>query len=366
MVISSLGPTLPSLAEITHSNLSSAGSLFSARSLGYLLGSLFLGHAYDHVKGNRLLAATLLISAILMAFVPLSPMLILTGLILFIIGLGLGGIDVGSNTLTIWHYKKNATPYLNALYLFSGIGGFIIPLLVGRILSFDLRVHNAYWILSLLIIPPALWLFNQPSPCPSIDIRKEDKKETNLVLIALFGLLFFIFVGTEVSFGGWIYTFTLNYEYGQISTASLMNANFWLALTLGRLLAIPISSRFEPEKILQFNLTAAIISLGIIILFSGSLISISVGTFGFGFALASNFPMTYSVAKKHIVITGRLTGILWALGSLGAIITPWLIGGLIDYFCPIALITTLFGYMCAGLLLLAMIIIYLRSITNSG
>jgi len=361
MMIASLGPTLPSLAELTNSSLSSTGALFSMRSLGYLLGSLFFGRAYDRFRGNRILAVILIISAILITLVPLSSILILTAFLLLIIGLSLGGIDVGSNTLTVWHYQQKASPYLNALYLFAGFGGLLIPLLTGQILFLTDRVHAAYWILALLILPAAFWVFNQPSPNPLVSHENEDKKEHDLLLIAFFGILFFLFVGTEVSFGGWIYTYTLIQKLGQISTASLMNANFWLALTIGRLLAIPISARIQPEKILQVNIITAIISLGIIILLPSSLIGVSIGTFIFGIALASNFPMTFSIAKKYLNITGKLTGILWALGSLGAIITPWLIGGLIESFSPLALITTLFIYMWIGFVILVVFNLLVRT-----
>ena len=360
MVISSLGPSLPSLAQITGSSLAAAGMLFSGRSLGYLLGSLLIGQGYDRYPGNRLLAGVLFLAAVSMVLAPLSSWLILTSVILFITGLSLGGIDVGSNTLTVWRYREKASPYLNALYLFAGLGGLLIPLLVGRMLTAGLEIHLAYWLLAALITPPAFWLLFQPNPSPLEEVQESGVNKTNIPLIAMFGGLFFIFVGSEVSFGGWIYTYIINSDLGEVATASMMNSLFWLALTIGRLLAIPISARIRPERVLQFNLFAAVFSLGIFLIWPHSLLGVGVGTFGLGFSLASNFPMTYSIAERHLHITGRLTGILWALGSFGAMVTPWLIGNLIERFDPIALAATLFIYMICGLGLLFTIRIYIQ------
>jgi FHS family Na+ dependent glucose MFS transporter 1 len=360
MVISSLGPTIPSLAQITGSSLAAAGMLFSGRSLGYLLGSLLVGRGYDRYPGNSLLAIVLFGAAFSMVLVPISPWLGITAVILFITGLGLGGIDVGSNALTVWRYREKASPYLNALYLFAGLGGLFIPLLVGRMLTAGLDIKVAYWLLAILITPPAFWLLFQPSPSPLEEVQESAEKKANIPLIVMFGSLFFIFVGSEVSFGGWIYTYIINSDLGDIATASMINSLFWLALTIGRLLAIPISARVRPERVLSFNLFAGVISLGIFLIWPHSLVGVGVGTFGLGFSLASNFPMTYSLAERHLHITGRLTGILWALGSFGAMVTPWLIGNLIERFDPTALAATLFIYMLSGLGLLFSIRVYIQ------
>src|SRR5512135_907733 len=51
-----LGPTLPTLAEHTRTNLGQISFLFTARSLGYMLGSLRGGRAYDRTPGHPIMA----------------------------------------------------------------------------------------------------------------------------------------------------------------------------------------------------------------------------------------------------------------------------------------------------------------------
>src|SRR5438132_3700088 len=71
----SLGPTLPALATQTRVGLSAVSYLFTARSLGYVLGALRGGKLFDRRAGNSVMAGTLIVMAAAMALVPLSAAL---------------------------------------------------------------------------------------------------------------------------------------------------------------------------------------------------------------------------------------------------------------------------------------------------
>ncbi len=57
MVGAALGPTLPGLAGHTGSSVQQISYLFTACSLGYLIGSFGGGRLYDHLPGHRLMAS---------------------------------------------------------------------------------------------------------------------------------------------------------------------------------------------------------------------------------------------------------------------------------------------------------------------
>src|ERR1041385_7532004 len=75
LTVGSLGPTLPSLANQTHVGLSEISYLFTARSMGYVLGSVKGGHLFDRRSGNPVMAVMVGLMAIMMAMVPLVPYL---------------------------------------------------------------------------------------------------------------------------------------------------------------------------------------------------------------------------------------------------------------------------------------------------
>jgi MFS transporter, FHS family, Na+ dependent glucose transporter 1 len=132
LIMSSLGPTLIGLAAHTRTQISEISFLFTATSLGYLLGSLLGGRIYDRAPGHPLLVVVLLGTAVTMALVPLIPWLWLLMLLMVVLGIGQGFLDVGCNTLLVWVHRDKVAPFMNGLHFFFGVGAFIAPLLSPR------------------------------------------------------------------------------------------------------------------------------------------------------------------------------------------------------------------------------------------
>ena len=128
----SMGPTLPGLARHTGSRLSEISFLFSARSLGYLLGSLLSGRLYDRAPGHQVITGVLILMAVMMVLVPLIPLLWLLVAVLLVLGAAEGALDVGGNTLLVWLYRDKVVPFMNALHFFFGVGAFISPIVVAQ------------------------------------------------------------------------------------------------------------------------------------------------------------------------------------------------------------------------------------------
>jgi len=68
-----LGPTLPALADQTHTPLGRMGWLFLAGAIGYTLGTTLGGRVFDRVRGHPVLGMAQLATATLLVLVPLSP-----------------------------------------------------------------------------------------------------------------------------------------------------------------------------------------------------------------------------------------------------------------------------------------------------
>ena len=166
IVTSSLGPTLPGLAEQTGSQLSQISFLFTTRSLGYLLGSLLGGRLYDRVKGHPLMAGALLLMSIALSLVPTLSILWWLAFVLLFIGIGEGMLDVGGNTLIVWLHGKKVGPFMNGLHFFFGVGAFLSPILAAQVILITGTVGGAYWLFALLVLPVALWILRLPSPAP--------------------------------------------------------------------------------------------------------------------------------------------------------------------------------------------------------
>jgi MFS transporter, FHS family, Na+ dependent glucose transporter 1 len=353
MLLASLGPSLPYLAEQLRASIGQISYLIVGRSVGYLLGTLLASRLYDLLPGHKILAAKLLGMAVLMALVPFVPYVWVLAGVLVLIGIGMGGVDVGGNTLLVWLHGRKAGPYLNGMFFFAGLGAFLAPVLVtAAVLSLG-DVYWAYWGLALLLVPPGLWLAFLKSP----EIQKANSdvhmKSANTPLLVLFSLFLFLYIGAEAVYGDWVYTYAISTGLADAALAAYLTSTFWIAITLGRLLGVPLATRFDPRRIIAVDIVGMVAGFGLILLFQDSLAVTWIGTGLVGISMASIFPTTLAFAERHMHISGRVTGWMFSGGSLGGLFLPWLVGQLFEPLGPASMMVTLFvNSILAGLVLM--------------
>lgn len=342
MVTAVLGPTLPGLADQAHTRVEGISFLFTAHSLGYLIGSFFGGRLYDRVAGHPVMAGTMALMIVALAAIPAIPVLWLLAAAWLLVGMGGGAIDVGGNTLLVWIHGSRVGPYMNALHFFFGVGSFLSPLLVAQALIWTGGIRWTYWTLAVLLIPVALWLARQPSPTavhqraatPGGEPTILDTPRREGLTVALIALLLTLYVGAEVSFGGWIYSYALAQGLGSVASAAYLTSAFWGGLTFGRLLALPVSGRVRPRWIILVDLLGCILSVAVVLVWSGSVVALWAGALGLGVFMASVFPSAITLAERRVRITGQVTAWFLVGASIGGMALPWIIGQLFESVGP--------------------------------
>lgn len=329
-----LGPTLPGLAQQVHADLSRISLLFVSQSVGYMVGSFQGGRLYDRMRGHPVMAAALLTIAATMGLMPLMFHLWLLILMMFMMGLGVGMLEVGGNTLLVWVHKEKVGPFVNGLYFFWGSGAFLSPIIVARIVLVSGGIAWAYWVLALLIGPATLWLLLLPSPVPQAAPETETPVSLDYRLIGLVAFLFFLYAGILLSFSGWLFTYTLAMGLAGEAVAAYLTSAFWAALILGRLAAIPLAARFRPRYILLVDLLGCLVSVSLFLVWPYSLSVAWVGAFGLGLSLASFLPTIFALVERRMTLTGRVTSYFFIGASIGGIIQPWLVGYLFERIGP--------------------------------
>ncbi len=355
LVSASLGPTLPGLAKSTGSQLSQIGLLFAARSLGYLAGSLLGGRLYDRIIGHPVMGGSLLVMAAMMGAAPLLTQLGWLAGAIFALGMAEGALDVGGNTLLVWVHQERVGPFMNGLHFFFGVGAFLSPLLVAWAMPENGGIGRAYWTLALLQLPPAVWLLSLPSPSGHRTTAAGSSERLNGRVVALIVLFFCLYTGAEVAFGGWIYSYAVALQLGSHADAAYLTSAFWGALTVGRLLAVPVALRLPSKTVLLVDCVGGLVSLVILLLGSQSLTATFVGTCSVGLFMASIFPAALSLAQGRMRITGRVTGWFFVGASGGGMTLPWLIGQFFDAVGPLATMVILFIDMAAAMTVLAVL-----------
>jgi MFS transporter, FHS family, Na+ dependent glucose transporter 1 len=353
LVSASLGPTLPGLAKHTQSRLSDISSLFVARSLGYLAGSLLGGRLYDRISGHPVMAAALLAMAGMMGLAPLVPMLWALAAALLILGLAEGVLDVGGNALLVWVHGEKVGPFMNGLHFFFGLGAFLSPVIIAQTMLRGGNILRAYWTLALLLLPGTFWLLRLPSPDAPAASSAGSAGQVSGRLVGLLVVFFFLYAGAEIALGGWIYSYAAALHLSSDTVAAYLTSAFWGSLTVGRLLAIAVAARYPPQSLLLADFIGCLASLGLLWLLPSSLVATWLGTCGAGLSMASVFPATLSLAQGRMRITGEVTG--WFLVGVGAggMTLPWVIGQFFESAGPRATVVILLIDLIAAVGLLA-------------
>jgi FHS family Na+ dependent glucose MFS transporter 1 len=359
LMLTSIGPSLDALRAQSGSSTEAIALLFTANSLGYIAGSLLAGRLYARIAGNRVLPVALMILALLTLTVPwlgsLGQMILVFGLI----GVPLGVMDVGGNTLIVWLYRDDVPPYMNALHLSFGVGAFLGPLVFDRFAVATGDPATTFWLFAALMVPVAAWLASVPSPDSPGAVRATADGRSVLRryawFIGLMAMFFFMHMGSEMAFGGWIFTYA-DQATGSETTARVINSVFWGGLVVGRLVAIPLALRLSPRAMLQLDLIGAVLSLALIVMLPDSTPALWIGTLGFGLSVASMIASSFNLAERRIPIASQVSSSFLVGGSLGSMTLPWLVGQLFVPYGPLSLIWVTTAGMLGAWFLFALIV----------
>ncbi|XP_002730956.1 sodium-dependent glucose transporter 1A-like [Saccoglossus kowalevskii] len=203
-------------------------------------------------------------------------------------------------------------------------------------------IQKAYMVIAvccLIVSLPFFWFFCSgprfliagQRAAVSAGVGRESSDEKLLFrfifLTGLF-LFFFFYKGLEEGYGGYIYAFAKKTDVNFTSqNASYINAAFWGAFALGRLLAICFALCMRPMFMLAPDLLGVLLS-GILLVVLGDS---NAGVLWFaiillGFSMASIFPTTIAFADRYILLTGKAMASFVVATCLGSIAIPWLLG----------------------------------------
>lgn len=254
---------------------------------------------------------------------------------------------------------------MNGLHFFWGVGAFLAPIIVATIIFLSSGIAWAYGLLAVAILPVVVWTLRLPSPSPPHKQAYGSMQSNNRILILLIAALWFLYIGTEVTFGGWIYSYVVTLGIGAETQAAYLTSAFWGALTFGRLLAVPVAARVPPGMILLTDFVVALVSSIGLALLGSQPVALWVGTVGLGLALAAVIPTTISFAESRMAVTGQVTSWLFVGGSAGGMTVPWPAGRFFNLAGPWFMMLVIVVDLSLALLLMSGLLVYSRRTTPS-
>ncbi len=329
------GPTLPALLENLHLSYAQGGTILFGAYLGFLIATLLTGPLAD-IVGNK--AIILMCCVFWMFGIGGYSYFSLFGLLaatMFVLGFGLGTLEVGANLIIVDLYHEQKGKYLNLLGFFHGAGSMLAPLYAGKMLTAGMSWRSVYQY-SLLLVAALLVYFivlkyprATSSEKSSFDIRSLGKSAFTTEMI-LFYLAMTLYVGAEIGIGSWLVDFLQKAKSQSVMRSSLYLALFFAAIMAGRLIGSLLVERIGYLKIMLSASLASVacIALGI---FGPVSFALFLPTTGFFFSIL--FPtITAAVSDRHKENVGTIFGVLFAFAGLGGALGPWIIGLGNDWF----------------------------------
>ncbi len=327
-----LGPTLPALARQTGSRLGDLGLAFLASSIGVTLGTGLASRLVDRVPGHRMIGTAQLAAAAAIALVPLAPSLPLLLAVLMVKGLAEGLVSAGANTLLVWLHRAQVGPFMNGMHFCFGVGAFTAPLLVAQVIGAPGGYRGVYWAVAAVgTLASLLVLILRDSPRPERRAgQPAEAGRLELPIILSAALFLFFYVGAEVAFGGWVYTYAVQLQLASAAGAAYLTSAFWLSFTLGRLISIPMATRLSARVTITGAVSGCLALLLIAIALPGLSAILWFLAVGLGLCMAPIWPTGYTLAGQSVRFTGRASAMILLGDSFGGMVLPWLAGQVIE------------------------------------
>ncbi len=154
----------------------------------------------------------------------------------------------------------------------------------------------------------------------------------HMALVVLLFLFFFAYVGAEVAYGSFIYTFAKDYAHMPQSQAAGLNSLFWATFAACRGLAIFFAACMYPGTMILLSLVGSTVSSLLLCLFSKKNVALWVCTGLYGASMATTFPSGISWVEQYTTVTGHTAAAFVVGAALGEMVLPALVGFLLGKF----------------------------------
>lgn len=353
-----LGPMLPALSTRWSLDYSQAGGLFTdqyvAATVAVALSGLvvaFRGFRFSIKFGLVLTGASL-------AFLFTGPKAL--G-IACIAGLGAGlGIAVpAANLLVAESNPKHRGARLNWLNFCWSAGAVASPFFVAA----AVKAHHIPFFLALLsacCLLVAVGFALMPRSVVEPPVATHPRIEvfpivhSRLLPFLSLAAVFFIYVGTENGFGGWVASYSKTLGTVSPSTSLITPSFFYASLMAGRLLAPVLLRRTKEVILVRVGLIFACAGTGGLML-SHELSGVLLSACAAGFGLSCVYPISIGMLSREFgPASSQIAALMFVLSNIGGALLPWIVG----------LAGTRFGTLQAGLFVpllgcAAMFVLYL-------
>lgn len=322
--ISSWAPLVPIVKERAALNEGTLGLLLLFIGVGSFvampLASLFATR-YGCRKPIVFSVLLIMLALPLLALIQTPWML---GVVLFMFGCGLGGVEVVANLQAVEVEKAFNKPMMSGFHGMWSIGGMTGAIAVSAFFWLDASPLLSMIIVFALIGALLVWSLGGLLPTPVVSSGSRSAMPHGVVIVL--GMLAFSVFLAEGAVLDWSAIYLRETRSVEHAYAGLGYGLFAIAMTFGRLTGDRLISRFGQQLVVVGGGVVAAIGFVIVVTVSSPMASM------FGFLLvglgASNLaPIMFSAAGKQTRMSETAAiGAVTAMGYAGVVIGPGLVG----------------------------------------
>jgi fucose permease len=357
-----LGVAWPSIRACFSVPLDAIGMLIPASVAGYLTSSFLSGLLISRWGIGKVLSVSCALTGVALINYTIVPdwwMMVLLGVLA---GLGAGAIDAGLNSYVAANFGEGLMQWLHASY---GIGITLGPIIMTIALStlnswrIGYRVVGSFQLALATCFALTLSIWNQKEHSAKSDEPKLlTEYKTPLIetlrqpQVWLSMILFFLYVGAEVSIGTWTYSLLTESRGINPTLAGFFTSSYWATFTIGRIIAGLYAKKVGVNLLVQGSLVVALLG-ALLLIWNPSEVVNLLAVALIGFAIAPIFPALMSGTSSRVGtrFAANTIGMQIASTGLGTGIIPSLLGVLARRFslevipiCLVIVFSVLFGF----------------------
>ncbi|OMD07237.1 MFS transporter [Paenibacillus odorifer] len=345
-----LGSILPVLLQHYDQNYSAGGELIFSQFAGFLAGVLvspLLNRRFGKRGGILIATSLLLVAEIAYAFLPPWGWMYV---IAVAAGFGFGMIEAVIGTIIIGAVTEGTAIAMSRLEVLFGIGALVMPLIASPLIA------AGAWRLAFLIVAAfslislILWarghfgnlqrMLDERASVQGADNSHSSSSRSNKkfpykgkqwILLGIFIVFFFLYVGTEMSLVNFMPAIFIAKLGMTESAAALTVTFFWLAMSTGRLFAGVIAEKISYRV---YILSSCLLTLLLLTLFpfTDNRMTAFIVILLLGLFMSGIFSIALVFSSKMLPGTEESTpSIMIASGGVGGALLPLFTGWSMDH-----------------------------------
>jgi fucose permease len=324
------GAVLPALLQDLKIDYTVGGSILLGLYIGFMVATLTTGPIADALgKKTVLLIAGVSLALGVSGFTGFSTPLLL-GLSMFVLGYGLGALELGCNAIIVELHPNDKGRYLSLMSVMHGMGSMAAPFFAGLLLDADNSWRTVYrWDFLPIGILLAVVAFSrypsvQAAISDTINFRRIGRTAFTPRMVWLY-VAIVAYVAAEIGIASWLVEYLQTIRGQDVKTSTGALSLYFGLMMAGRFMGSFVIERLGYLKsILAAMLGAsACIALGL----SGPAFALTAS----GFFLSIVFPAITATASDSVTEnTNTILGLLFTFAGLGGMLGPWLVGFVSD------------------------------------